>query len=125
MEQTEVQTHRRDVTNETMTGILARVPADTVFHVVVVSTLQASSRSQLDASYATSNVWKTVVHRKRRTIVLAPAWDAMDLVSWERCTRLVLFVEEGMLTSPAVSLSQRPARSSAAEPPRKRSKTTT
>lgn len=96
----ECMNYRDPVGIEAMKSILDRVPPDTQFHLVVVSRLYKKyslTRASRGEAFATTNVVKVVVHRQDHTLSLAPAWPAMDLVPWDACTRLVLFVEEGRL----------------------------
>eukprot|EP01033_Poteriospumella_lacustris_P011526 gene11526-8210_t len=106
----EFKNYRDGVDQEIMSGILTRVPTDTRFHLVGVSKLQKKyslSRANLGDSYATTNVVKVVVHREDRTLSLAQAWPAMDLVPWDTCTRLVLYVEEGRLNPSTAPVQDR------------------
>eukprot|EP01033_Poteriospumella_lacustris_P008727 gene8727-6275_t len=96
----EVKNYSQSVDSATMKSILRRVPSDTPFHLVVVSKLQMtyggiSSWDHSDFDHLIgANVMKLVtVDEGKRSLSLAPLFDR-ELVAWDECRKLVLFVEE-------------------------------
>lgn len=103
------------VDSETMKSILRRVPSNTPFHLVVVSQLQMTygsiswDHSDFDHLVG-ANVLKVVtVDEGKRSLSLAPLFDR-ELVAWDECRKLVLFVEEAAFNGSENAPSRRKKR---------------
>ncbi len=95
----EFKNYSQPVDSDAMKSILRRVPSGTPFHLVVVSKLQMTygsiSLAHSDFDHLVgANVLKVVtIDEGKRSLSLAPLFDR-ELVAWDECRKLVLFVEE-------------------------------